>query len=161
MSRDCRDSLRSHDSHSDCFFTRRPSLVVPANFQVDEALGSIKTAISIDPHEPYNFLEEGILHTSLKNLDEALASFNRVCIVANMSRHDRLRNALTITQWYISGVELYLEWGEWIHKYNNHRKEFDKAVEDLTKAIELDPSTAKNYIERSIAYAGTSYININ
>lgn len=133
----------------------------------DLALADYKEALRIDPRSSHAYAQRGILYNALSRKDEAIQDFNKAIEFDPQNaepyynrgtiyfRNNQFDKAIGDYDKYISIIKdpVYLADG-YLNRGIAHASlgESQKALNDLTKAIELRPDHPNNYKARALVY---------
>ena len=122
--------------------------------QNDRAFYDLNQAITIDPKSGKAYLYRGALYSDIGQNDKAISDLKTACELGEEIGCEQLRKTYGITARNPDASRkeafLFLKNGLDYSK----KKQFDRAIQEFTKAINLEPRYTTAYYDRGCAYSG-------
>jgi tetratricopeptide (TPR) repeat protein len=122
--------------------------------QNDRAFYDLNQAITIDPKSGKAYLYRGALYSDMGQNDNAISNLKTACELGEEIGCEQLRKTYGITARNpdASRKEAFLLLKNGLDYYK--KKQFDRAIQEFTKAINLEPRYTTAYYNRGCAYLG-------
>jgi len=135
----------------------------------EAAIDDYSLALSLNPSDANVYMNRGLVYVNLGERDKAVADFKKLLDIDSTLVYNLGKRAVEYDQKgeYDKAIETYsividilsvrpgLQW-PWAYYSRGtsygHKKDFNRAIADVTKAIEIDPTIIEGYFMRGLYY---------
>ena len=144
-------ALALNPQHTDAYLHRGLSCFFLERYE--QAIADLDQAIALNPQHTEAYFHRGLSYFSLERYEQAIVDFGKA-IACNLQETDTDTLAWVSSEGEVSTFNPQEAAAYNIRGLSHvHLDQYEPAIEDYTRAIEIDPQDAANYFCRGLCYA--------